>query len=273
MKISTLLLGLVLLSASSLAEATTHVVQAGDNMFRISLRYGITLSQLQAANPGVKPESIRVGQKLNIPGQAKSAPSSAVAEESVAPAAPAPTMPSASGETYTVQAGDNLSKIARLHGTTVAALQAANPKLKPNQVIVGQRLVLPTGQATRGANQQPAVAQAPTPAPVKEKTPPAPLPVAKASSTPSPLPQQKPLATVDSTTPAPTSTVSQVGQTPMPTATPAYRLIKTTRELTLEQVAKEYKTTTDKINSLNGWSFSPQTLLAVDSELYIPTQP
>lgn len=60
---------------------------------------------------------------------------------------------------------------------------------------------------------------------------------------------------------------------PAEPAATSYRLIKTTRELTLSDVAKEHNTTTDKINALNGWSFSPQTLLAVDSELYVPAQP
>jgi hypothetical protein len=53
-------------------------------------------------------------------------------------------------------------------------------------------------------------------------------------------------------------------------------LVKTTRELTLDEVAKEYGTTPEKLISLNGWqvnNFSGQTLFAVDSELYVPAQP
>ena len=57
------------------------------------------------------------------------------------------------------------------------------------------------------------------------------------------------------------------------TAAGSYVLIKTTREQTLAEVAAEHATTPEKLNALNGWSFSPQTLLAVDSELYVPAQP
>jgi len=57
------------------------------------------------------------------------------------------------------------------------------------------------------------------------------------------------------------------------TAASSYVLIKTTREQTLAEVAAEHATTPEKLNALNGWSFSPQTLLAVDSELYVPAQP
>jgi len=44
---------------------------------------------------------------------------------------------------YVVKAGDNLTRIARLHGTTVKALKAAN-SLKSDQIVVGARLKIPT---------------------------------------------------------------------------------------------------------------------------------
>lgn len=283
----TLLSGLVLLSASTLAGAATHVVKAGENMFRISLRYGVTLSELQAANPGVQPQSLRVGQKLSIPSHGRDSGSTSRAEETPAPALQesTSTTPTDGRNTYAVQAGDNLSKIARLHGVTLAALQAANPKLKPNQVVVGQRIVIPAASTPKDSSDAAAVAKTPEPAPTPAPTPaPAPLPqkemtketpkpIAESNTIPAPKPEQKTIPSPEPTTPAGATNLKQKDQPAAPGAAPAYRLIKTTRELTLEQVAQEYKTTTEKINSLNGWNFSPQTLLAVDSELYIPTQP
>jgi serine-type D-Ala-D-Ala carboxypeptidase/endopeptidase (penicillin-binding protein 4) len=47
------------------------------------------------------------------------------------------------GRTYTVRAGDTLDRIARAHGTTVAALQRANPGVDPRRIRPGQRLNLP----------------------------------------------------------------------------------------------------------------------------------
>ena len=47
-------------------DGIVHIVQPGENLFRIGLRYGVTAAQLQAANqlPNI---TIFVGQQLRIP--------------------------------------------------------------------------------------------------------------------------------------------------------------------------------------------------------------
>lgn len=45
----------------------THVVQAGENLFRISLRYNVPLDALMRANGIVNPNLVYVGQVLRIP--------------------------------------------------------------------------------------------------------------------------------------------------------------------------------------------------------------
>ena len=63
-----------------------------------------------------------------------------------APAAPkpakakAPAKPKATGKTYTVVKGDNLTKIAKAHGTTVAALVKLNGIKDKNLILIGQVL-------------------------------------------------------------------------------------------------------------------------------------
>jgi len=47
--------------------ARTHTVQAGENLFRISLRYGVTMDALMRANGIFNPNLIYVGQVLRIP--------------------------------------------------------------------------------------------------------------------------------------------------------------------------------------------------------------
>jgi len=54
---------------------------------------------------------------------------------------PAPTVPPPT--TYVVQSGDTLAAIAQQFGTTVEALQAANGIEDPDQISVGQVLVIP----------------------------------------------------------------------------------------------------------------------------------
>jgi len=48
------------------AHAGTHTVVAGESLWRISRKYGVTVPQLKAAN-NLQSDTIWVGQKLNIP--------------------------------------------------------------------------------------------------------------------------------------------------------------------------------------------------------------
>ncbi len=45
----------------------THVVQAGENLFRIALQYGCTTQEVAAFNGIANPNALSVGQVLNIP--------------------------------------------------------------------------------------------------------------------------------------------------------------------------------------------------------------
>jgi LysM repeat protein len=75
-------------SASPLAASASggvHVVQRGENLFRIGLKYGVSVAALQTAN-GLTGNTIYVGQRLTLPNGAATATSSA---PGVAPSAPA----------------------------------------------------------------------------------------------------------------------------------------------------------------------------------------
>jgi LysM repeat protein len=121
------------LAAPAFAEGpTVHVVQPGENLYRIALRYGVSLNALAAANGIANPNHIYVGQRLTIPGSG-SAP---------APASPANPAAPASG-THVVQRGENLYRIALRYGVSLNALAAANGIANPNRVYVGQVLRIP----------------------------------------------------------------------------------------------------------------------------------
>lgn len=51
-----------------------HEVQKGEDMFGISLRYGVTLEDLLAANPDVQPNFLSIGTLLVIPAASQPAP-------------------------------------------------------------------------------------------------------------------------------------------------------------------------------------------------------
>jgi tetratricopeptide (TPR) repeat protein len=51
------------------AKLRTHVVAAGETMAAIARKAGVSLTALTAANPGVSPKKLKVGQTLNLPPQ------------------------------------------------------------------------------------------------------------------------------------------------------------------------------------------------------------
>ena len=111
-------------------EPTVHVVERGETLFRIALRYGTSVEALVRANRIADPNLIRVGQRLIIPSP------DAMAEGAM-PAQP---------RIHIVRAGETLFRIALRYGTSVEALVRANRIADPSLIYVGQRLVIP-GQA------------------------------------------------------------------------------------------------------------------------------
>ncbi len=119
----------------------THVVQQGENLFRIALRYGLTVDQLAAANSIADPTQIYAGQVLMIPGT--TAPAGPVVDTSSPPAAePASAAPAAAPIYHIVQQGETLASIGRQYGISWPDLAAWNGLTDANQIYAGQRLVV-----------------------------------------------------------------------------------------------------------------------------------
>lgn len=76
----------------------THTIQAGETLAVIAQRYGLSLHQLQQANPQVDSRRLRVGQRLTIPGSRRPSqppvvaapPSRPAPVRALVPAAPTP---------------------------------------------------------------------------------------------------------------------------------------------------------------------------------------
>ena len=103
-------------------KETTHVVQKGENLFRIAQKYGTTVAAIAQRNGIVNPSLIRVGQKLTIPAGTGS-----------------PTSP---GNVHVVKPGAHLYRSSLRYGTTVQAVMHANG-LSSTVIYVGQRLTIP----------------------------------------------------------------------------------------------------------------------------------
>jgi LysM repeat protein len=49
------------------SESGFHVIKSGDTLSKIAQQYGVSLSQLQNANPTVNPRALQIGQRIRIP--------------------------------------------------------------------------------------------------------------------------------------------------------------------------------------------------------------
>ena len=112
--------------------ACVHTVVAGDNLFRISLRYNVTINDIAAANGISTPNIIVVGQQLTIPGCTSGG----------SPTTPTTPVPSG-GQTYTVQQGDTLFEISMRFGVPVNSIAAANGISNINLIYINQQLRIP----------------------------------------------------------------------------------------------------------------------------------
>lgn len=140
------------------AAAQTYTVAAGDSMYGIATKHGITLDELVAYNQITGDPGnflLIAGQTvLQIPPGAK-VPSAAVASTAdpvVDPATQEGTVDPATattlgvGCTYTIVAGDNPSRVASSFGITFDVLQSANPSKDFSTTFgVGEVIDIPSG--------------------------------------------------------------------------------------------------------------------------------
>lgn len=163
---------LTLLSASlilfvvgilSASAQTTHTVQPGENLYRISLRYGVSMGEISTANGLGNINLIFTGQQLTIPGVTGGGTVDTGDTTDTTTDTPAPTT---GGQTYTVQIGDTLNKIAARFATTYNVLAQLNGIANPNLIYVGQVLNLPAG--TTGGDT---TTDTPTDTPVTDTNP------------------------------------------------------------------------------------------------------
>jgi LysM repeat protein len=155
-----------------------YTIRSGDTLSAVADRFGITLEDLLAANPGIDPTTLNDGDTINLPEDGAGAPAAPTAtpdedaptetvepveeeptvEEELptdtpqpappteTPAAPPPVETPTSqslGTTYVVQAGDTFASIAGRFGVSIESLAEANPQVDSNNMQVGQVLFIP----------------------------------------------------------------------------------------------------------------------------------
>ncbi len=137
-----LLFSLFVTTTSTLhAQAPIYVVQPGDSLSAIALRYGVSMSDLATANGINNSDHVWVGQQLTVPATGDNRSWSNAS----------------TGTTVTVGRGDSLSLIAAMYGMSIQELMDLNALTDPNNVWLGQQVQVRSGATA--AIQSTSVAQ------------------------------------------------------------------------------------------------------------------
>lgn len=103
--------------------AVWHTVQRGENLYRISIRYNVSMATIASLNNLNNWNYIYAGQRLCISGQNPN--------------------PNPGGTVYVVQPGDGLYRIAQRFGVNMWVLARVNNIWNVNYIYVGQVLRIP----------------------------------------------------------------------------------------------------------------------------------
>jgi LysM repeat protein len=119
-------------------------VHPGQTLTDISLKTGVTVSQLQTYNPNIDPESLLPGERLNLWRH---------------PPTPRRHVKPLGPKFWTVRPGDSLGLIAAKTGINLAKLEELNPRFRAT-LQPGERIKLRHGAPLRRAQRPYAAVQA-----------------------------------------------------------------------------------------------------------------
>lgn len=128
--------------ATPATTAAPYTVKSGDTLSRIAAQFKMSVAEIAALNQISNVNAINVGQVLKVNGTTTNTNTSTNQTNTSKPAA-------SNAASYTVKAGDTLSKIAALHQMSLSQLVALNGITNPNLIQVGQ--VLKVTGATNNA--------------------------------------------------------------------------------------------------------------------------
>jgi membrane-bound lytic murein transglycosylase D len=117
-----------------------HRVASGETLSQIGERYRVSVSLIQAANPGIRARALRIGARLKIPVSAAARGLSGGSARRAAPSRAAQPAPILAGATHRVRPGETLWLLSRRFGVTVAELRRWNGLAVGDVLLSGQRL-------------------------------------------------------------------------------------------------------------------------------------
>ena len=128
-----------------------HTIQAGETLYRLSVKYNITTQAICEANPGLSSENFRSGQVIIIPIQStskteKETPKATAKEETTVKMNDWKDM-------HKVERKETIYSISREYGITEEELLTANPELKNGKLKRGTFLFIPYGKNEQKTQQ------------------------------------------------------------------------------------------------------------------------
>lgn len=134
-------------SSSNTASGTKYTLKAGDSVWSVSNKYGITMAQLIQWN-NIQNNFIYPGQQLTVSnsGSTNSASSNTGSSANTNNSSSANTGSSSSQGTYTVKAGESVWSVANKNGITMNQLIEWN-NIKNNFIYPGQQLIVKGGNS------------------------------------------------------------------------------------------------------------------------------
>ncbi len=139
------------------SDANTVVVVApGETVYSIARRHGVAPAAILQANNLTLTSVVRPGQRLVVPRHGGAPMGAPPTMQAARPAAVASARPTAAGSSgvHVVAPGENLFRISRRYGLSVADVASANNIQSSATLKVGERIVIPGGRATSVASRR-----------------------------------------------------------------------------------------------------------------------
>ncbi len=123
--------------ASNVQTQTYHTIEAGETLYRLTVKYNVSAKAICDANPGLSAQNFRIGQVILIPSEAEAAAdgntdstAGGTATTGTGDTSIQPAVQSNCRDMHRVEKKETVYSISRAYGITEAELIAANPELK-----------------------------------------------------------------------------------------------------------------------------------------------